>query len=142
MNFQLRKWMSIGIEAHLYFMRDMYNNTMGTALRPFARFYMANRANWRLYLSSGGGLIYCIDPFPAPTFNDGRIGTRLNGTTRYDLSTEIRFSPRTFFTAGICHLHISNGNTKRVDRNPSHDSNGFIFGISHMLWPHHQHITH
>jgi hypothetical protein len=31
---------------------------------------------------------------------------------------------------GAVHLHISNGNTKTPERNPSHDSNGLFAGSS------------
>jgi Lipid A 3-O-deacylase (PagL) len=132
-NFQLRKFMSVGIEFDVYFPRDDFNKTTGFAIRPFARFYPINKTNWRLYFESGGGFIYLLDEYPKPTNQDNRLGTFWNGTTKYGIGSEINFSKYSSIMFGIRHLHISNGNTKGVERNPSHDSNGFFIGMSHRL---------
>lgn len=132
-NFQLRKFMSIGVEFDIYFPKDDFNKTTGFAIRPFARFYPVNKSKWRLYFESGGGFIYLLDNFPKPTDQDNRPGTRWNGTTKYGLGSEINFSKSNAITFGIRHVHISNGNRKGVERNPSHDSNGFFAGLCHKL---------
>jgi len=132
-NFQLRKFMSIGVEFDVYFPRDNFNKTTGFAIRPFARFYPVNKEKWRLYFESGGGFIYLLDEFPKPTDQDNRLGTQWNGTTKYGIGSEINISKSTAIMFGVRHLHISNGNTKGVERNPSHDSNGFFLGLSHKL---------
>jgi hypothetical protein len=132
-NFQLRKFMSIGIEFDVYFPRDDFNKTTGFAIRPFARFYPVNKEKWRLYFESGGGFIYLLDEFPRPTDEDNRLGTQWNGTTKYGIGSEIAISKSAAILLGVRHLHISNGNTKGVERNPSHDSNGFFVGLSHKL---------
>lgn len=132
-NFQLRKFVSVGIEFDIYFPRDSFNKTTGFAVRPYARFYPINKQKWRLYFESGGGFIYLLNEFPEPTNQDNRLGTRWNGTTKYGVGSEINISELTAIMFGIRHLHISNGNTKGSERNPSHDSNGFFVGISHRL---------
>ncbi len=132
-NFQLRKFMSVGIEFDMYFPRDDFNKTTGFAIRPFARFYPVNKEKWRLYFESGGGFIYLLTEFPQPTDQDNRLGTLWNGTTKYGIGTEINVSKLTAIMFGVRHLHISNGNTKGVERNPSHDSNGIFFGLSRKL---------
>lgn len=132
-NFQLRKFMSAGIEFDIYLPRDEFNNTVGFAIRPFARFYPVNKEKWRMYFESGGGFIYLLDEFPKPTDQDSRSGTRWNGTTKYGIGSEINFNKSNAILFGIRHLHISNGDTKGVERNPSHDSNGFFLGLSHKL---------
>ncbi|PAC26503.1 acyloxyacyl hydrolase [Flectobacillus sp. BAB-3569] len=132
-NFQLRKLMSVGVEFDVYFPRDDFNKTTGFAIRPFARFYPINKVKWRLYFESGGGFIYLLDEFPKPTDQDNRLGTQWNGTTKYGIGSEINVSKSTAIMFGVRHLHISNGNTKGVERNPSHDSNGFFVGLSHKL---------
>ncbi|MFP9100594.1 acyloxyacyl hydrolase [Flavobacterium sp. RHBU_24] len=132
-NFELRKWMSVGIEFDIVVPRDNYNNTTGFALRPFARFYMINRQKARLYFESGGGFIWLAEEFPQPTENDARLGTKFNGITKYGIGSEINVTKSTALLFGIRHIHISNGNSKGVERNPSHDSNGFFIGISHKL---------
>lgn len=132
-NFQLRKFMSIGVEFDLYFPRDDFNSTVGFAIRPFARFYPVNNAKWRLYFESGGGFIFLLDEYPKPTDQDDRLGTQWNGTTKYGIGSEINIFKSTSLMFGIRHLHISNGDTKGVERNPSHDSNGLFVGLSHRL---------
>lgn len=132
-NFMLRKYMSIGVEFDVYLPRDDFNKTTGFAIRPFARFYPVNKEKWRMYVESGGGFIYLVDQFPKPTDQDKRLGTNWNGTTKYGLGTEINFNKSNAILFGVRHLHISNGNKKGAERNPSHDSNGFFVGISHKL---------
>lgn len=125
--------MSVGIEFGAYFPRDNFNSTTGFAIRPFARFYPVNKKNWRLYFESGGGFIYLLDEFPQPTDRDLRLGTQWNGVTKYGIGSEFNISASASIMLGIRHLHISNGNTKGVERNPSHDSNGFFIGITHKV---------
>lgn len=132
-NFMLRKYMSVGVEFDVYLPRDDFNKTTGFAIRPFARFYPVNKEKWRMYFESGGGFIYLVDQFPKPTDQDNRLGTNWNGTTKYGLGSEINFNKSNAIMFGVRHLHISNGNKKGAERNPSHDSNGFFVGISHKL---------
>ena len=133
LDFQLRKWMSLGFEFDLYVPTDSYNRTIGFAIRPFARFYPINNNKWRLYFESGGGMVYFLKNFPKPTDRDNRLGTYWNGTTKYGIGSQINITKMTSVLFGIRHLHVSNGNTKGVNRNPSHDSNGFFVGFSHKF---------
>lgn len=132
-NVQMRKWLSIGAEFSTTMPFDDYNQTIGLSIRPFARFYPVNRAGWKLWFESGGGLICFFNNFPKPTPQDERLGTYLNGTTKYGLGTSFRLKNATVFYFGMRHLHISNGDTKGVERNPSHDSNGLFAGVSWFL---------
>jgi hypothetical protein len=129
-NFSLRRWLSAGVEFSAYFPRDSVNSAVGFAIRPFARFYAVNRAGWDLYFESGGGFIYFTDEFPQPTTQDLRLGTHLNGTTKYGIGSSLRLNASTCLLLGIRHVHVSNGDSKGVARNPSHDSNGFYIGFS------------
>lgn len=132
-NYQIRRFLSIGAEFDLLFPRDNFNSTSGFAIRPFARFYTFTREKWRLYFESGGGFIYTLKEFPLPTDRDNRRGLRLNGITKYGIGGEVNIHSYTTLMFGIRHLHISNGNAKGVDRNPSHDSNGFFVGVTYKL---------
>lgn len=132
-NYQLRKYLSVGVEFDLVLAQDDFNSTTGFALRPFARFYPIYRESWKLYFESGGGFIYTLTEFPQPTDQDDRLGLKLNGITKYGLGSEIRVSKKTNLLCGVRHIHISNGNAKGVERNPSHDSNGFFLGLSRGL---------
>ncbi|MBX7151856.1 acyloxyacyl hydrolase [bacterium] len=128
---RLRKWMSIGIDLDAYFPYDDFNSTTGVGIRSFARFYPVNQKQWRLFFDSGAGLMYFADFFPKPTDRDARLGTHWNGTTRYGIGSEIDFSQRIAIIIAIRHTHVSNGNSKGAERNPSHDSNGFFVGMTY-----------
>lgn len=132
-NFMLRRWMSVGVEFDVLFPSDDYNKTTGFAIRPFARFYPLNKEKWRLYFESGGGFVFFLEEFPRPTEQDGRLGTLWNGVTKYGLGAELNLSRRTSLLFGVRHLHVSNGNKKGAERNPSHDSNGPFIGLSHTI---------
>lgn len=132
-NFQLRKYMSVGVEFGIYVANDDFNKTTGFAIRPFARFYPVNKKNWRMYFESGGGFIYLAEEFPKPSDQDNRLGTKWNGVTKYGVGAEVNIGQSYAVMFGARHLHISNGNKKGVERNPSHDSNGFFVGLSYKL---------
>lgn len=132
-NFQLRKFMSIGVEFGAIFPNDRFNNTVGFDIKPFARFYPVNNEKWRLYFESGGGFVYTLTEFPKPTDQDNRLGLQLNGITKYGIGSDMNINKNTSIMFGVRHLHISNGNTKGTERNPSHDSNGFFIGLTHKL---------
>lgn len=131
-NFFLRRYLSVGCEIDEYVPSDDFNHTVGFAIRPFARFYAVNQDSWKLYFESGGGFVYFLDEFPKPTDRDDRLGTQLNGTTKYGIGTYVSLNRHTDVLFGIRHVHVSNGNTKGVERNPSHDSNGFFVGVSYI----------
>lgn len=132
-NYQLRKFMSIGSEFNVLFPRDDFNKTTGFGIRPFARFYPIHNQKWRLYFESGGGFVYTLTEFPKPTDQDNRLGLKLNGITKYGIGSDISINGSTAVMFGIRHLHISNGNTKGIERNPSHDSNGIFIGLTLKL---------
>jgi opacity protein-like surface antigen len=131
-NVFLRRWMSVGGELDMYSVTDDYNNTTGIAGRLFARFYPVNEASWRLYFESGGGLVWFAEEFPKPTPDDERLGTQVNGTTKYGIGGEVNVTDKLAILMGIRHIHVSNGNTSGVERNPSHDSNGWFLGVAYM----------
>lgn len=130
--YKLRDWVSIGADLDFYLPVDDYNNTFGAGIRPFARFYFINSGDLKVYFESGGGIIYFSENFPKPTKQDNRLGTYWNGTTKYGIGGQYKIGENTFVQLGIRHIHVSNGNTKGVERNPSHDSNGFFIGISYI----------
>lgn len=131
--FRLRPYLSVGADFGVYVPHDDFNATVGFAVRPFARFYFVDAEPLRVYFESGGGLIWFADEFPKPNDRDGRRGTNLNGTTRYGLGAEVTLPGDWGLLFGIRHVHVSNGNTLGVERNPSHDSNGFFAGASRRL---------
>ena len=132
-NYCLRRWLSVGVELSTTLPKDSYNRTVGFAVRPFARFYPIFKERWKIWFESGGGMIYFIDRFPQSTPYDWRTGTYWNGTTKYGLGAEITLKKRIAVNFGIRHLHVSNGNVKGSENNPSHDSNGIFIGISWHL---------
>ena len=126
----LRQWMAVGVDAGMYVPRDAFNRTIGIAIRPFARFYAIHNGSTRLYFESGGGFINFTETFPQRTDRDPRLGTPWDGTTRYGIGAETAITPTVRLLLAVRHVHVSNGNTSGVERNPSHDSNGFSLGVS------------
>lgn len=136
LNYQLRKFLSIGVEFGILFPTDNFNQTVGIDIKPFARFYPVNNEKWKIYFESGGGFVYLINEFPQPTDRDNRLGLKLNGITKYCIGAEFNVSQKTAILLGVRHLHISNGDSKGVERNPSHDSNGFFIGLNYKIATH------
>jgi hypothetical protein len=132
-NYLLRKYLSAGVEFSQVYISDAENSTYGMGIRPFFRFYPIHKEKFKLYFQSGAGLQYFIDNYPQPSgfFDDEREGTRLNGSPKYGLGTEIIINSKWNINAGIWHIHFSNGNHPGKDRNPGHDSNGFSLGITY-----------
>jgi hypothetical protein len=127
--YRARAWLELGAELSVYHPSDAFNDTWGVGLRPVARFYPVNTRTFRLYFESGAGLVYFVDEFPQPSDADQRLGTHLNGSPKYGLGAEIRLREGAYLLLGARHVHISNGNTVGVERNPSHDSNGAFIGF-------------
>lgn len=132
-NYMLRQYLSVGVEFTQVYVSDEVNQTLGIGLRPFFRFYPINKDNFKLYFSSGAGLIYFFDRFPKPSgfFGDMREGTNLNGCPKYGVGTDIKINSNWNITAGLWHIHFSNGDNPGFDRNPGHDSNGFSIGLKY-----------
>lgn len=132
-NYTLRKYLSVGVELTMVFVTDEVNQTPGIGIRPFFRFYPINQEAFKLYFSSGAGLIYFFNNFPQPSgfFGDMREGTKLNGCPKYGMGAEIKISRRLYLNAGFWHIHFSNGDHPDYSRNPGHDSNGFSVGLTY-----------
>lgn len=131
--YKVRNWVSVGVEMDLYLPSDAYNSSLGIAIRPFARFYPIHNEKFNLYFESGGGMVYFMDNFPKPTDQDNRLGTFWNGTTKYGIGSEWKIDTKTKLLFGLQHVHVSNGNTRGAERNPSHDSNGAFIGFSRII---------
>lgn len=130
--YSLRSWLDIGVELSMYKADDSFNNTIGLGFRPFARFSFITTESLKVYFESGGGITYFSPYFPLPTDKDPRLGTPWNGTTKYGLGALVSVGNGKLMF-GVRHLHVSNGNTSGVERNPSHDSNGFLLGYSYTF---------
>lgn len=129
--FKVRKYMSLGAEFSSVHVKDSKNNTWGLGLRPFVRFYPVNRDVFKLFFQSGAGLVLFADTYPKPSgfFGDNREGTRLNGSPKYGIGTEIKLNMQLAAQLGLWHVHFSNGDHPSDERNPGHDSNGFSVGL-------------
>ncbi len=134
-NYMLRQYLSFGVEFTQVYITDDINQVFGIGIRPFFRFYPINNDNFKLYFSSGAGLIYFFDNFPKPSgfFGDLREGTRLNGCPKYGIGAEFNLNSKFMINAGIWHIHFSNGNNPGYESNPGHDSNGFSIGLTYNI---------
>jgi len=135
--YDIRKWMSGGLEWNTFYFKDQSNNTWCIGLRPFARWYPYRSKKAALFFEYGAGLSYSINKFPLKGTGWGadtsRIGTRFNLTSKYGIGVVFNIKERFSLQSGIRHFHLSNGNIVGIQRNPSHDSNGFFWGIIYKL---------
>lgn len=135
--FDVRKWMAIGVGCNLIHFKDAINNTWAIGFRPFARWYPFTTTGLRLFFEYGAGLSYSFEKFPLTgtgwKADTARVGTHFNFTTKYGIGAEFRINKALILQVGVRHFHLSNGNLAGIERNPSHDSNGFFAGLIYGL---------
>lgn len=131
--FPLRDYLDVGVELNVYHPFDQKNNTLGLGIRPFFNFYPYRSKNFSVFFESGAGIIYFFREYPQPTgfFNDQRLGTKWNGSPKYGIGVQYKATEALTLSAGLRHVHISNGDHPSDSRNPGHDSNGPTLRI---LW--------
>jgi hypothetical protein len=129
----VRKWMSLGISLNFSHFKDQVNDTWTAGMMPFARWYLYKSKPLNLFFQYGAGISYSFAKFPLTgtgwEADTARTGTRFNFLSRYGAGIEVHLKKRFSFETGIRHFHLSNGNIKGIQRNPSHDSNMFFAGI-------------
>lgn len=135
--YSVRKWMTMGLGWNSFHFKDKTNNTWSFGIRPFVRWYPYKSKRIALYFEYGAGLSYSLKRFPLTgtgwKSDTSRTGTRFNLTSKYGIGTELRLNDRLTLHSGLKHFHLSNGNIKGIERNPSHDSNGFFVGFIYTL---------
>jgi hypothetical protein len=135
--YQARKQMAIGLEWNLLHFKSMEDNTWNFGARPFARWYLTPGKTKRIFFEYGAGLSYSFNQFPLSGTGLGadtaRTGTHFNFTTKYGIGAEMYLNKTLILQAGVRHFHLSNGNIRGVQRNPSHDSNGLFLGLLYKI---------
>ena len=129
----VRKWMSLGICLNFSHFKDEINDTWTAGMMPFARWYLYKSKPLNLFFQYGAGISYSFAKFPLTgtswEADTARTGTQFNFLSKYGAGIEVHLKKRFSFETGIRHFHLSNGNIKGIQRNPSHDSNMFFAGI-------------
>jgi hypothetical protein len=135
--YKVRNWMSLGMEWNAFHFSDKTNNTWSFGVRPFSRWYPYVGKKISLFVEYGAGLSYSLNRFPLTgtgwDLDTARTGTHFNFTTKYGIGTEVHVTNRFFLQGGLRHFHLSNGNMKGMQRNPSYDGNGMFVGIIFSL---------
>jgi len=131
--YKMRKWMSLGVCLNFSHFKDEINNTWTVGMMPFARWYLYKSKPLNFFFQYGAGISYSFETFPLTgtgwEADTARTGTQFNFLSKYGVGTEVHLKKRFSFETGIRHFHLSNGNIKGIQRNPSHDSNIFFAGI-------------
>jgi Lipid A 3-O-deacylase (PagL) len=131
--YSIRSRMAVGIGGNTFHFKDKVNNTWTFGIRPFARWYAYMSTKAGLFLEYGAGISYSLNRFPLTgtgwESDTARTGTKFNLLSKYGAGVEINFSNRCSLQGGVRHFHLSNGNLAGIQRNPSHDSNGFFLGF-------------
>jgi hypothetical protein len=129
----VRKWISIGVCLTFSHFKDQVNNTWTAGMMPFARWYLYKSKPLNVFFQYGAGISYSFEKFPLTgtgwEADTARTGTQFNFLSKYGVGIEVHLQKRFSFETGIRHFHLSNGNIKGIQRNPSHDSNLFFAGI-------------
>jgi len=129
----VRKWMSLGVSMNLSHFTDRVNNAWTVGMMPLARWYLYKSKSVNLFFQYGAGISYSFEKFPLTgtgwEADTARTGTQFNFLSKYGIGMEAHLAKRFSFETGVRHFHLSNGNIKGIQRNPSHDSNMFFVGI-------------
>jgi len=129
----VRKWMSLGFCLNFSHFNDQINNTWTIGMMPLVRWYLYKSKPLNLFFQYGAGVSYSFEKFPLTgtgwESDTARTGTQFNFLSKYGAGIEIKVKNGFSFETGIRHFHLSNGNIKGIQRNPSHDSNMFFAGI-------------
>jgi hypothetical protein len=136
--YSVRKWMSLGVCLNFSHFKDHVNDTWTIGMMPSARWYLYKGKPMNLYFQYGAGISYSLERFPLTgtgwEADTARTGTQFNFLSKYGIGIEIHLKKRFSFETGIRHFHLSNGNIKGIQRNPSHDSNMFFAGIIYNVF--------
>jgi Lipid A 3-O-deacylase (PagL) len=62
-----------------------------------------------------------------------RSGTQFNFTKKRNIGAELHLNKRLSLQTRARHFHLSNGNIKGIQRNPSHDNSGFFLGLLFII---------
>lgn len=137
LSIDVRKFLTLGMGWNIFSFRDKTNNTMAFGLRPFAKWYPYRGKKFNLFIEYGAGICYAVDRFPLTgtgwQTDTARTGTRFNFISKYGAGLTFHFRERISLASGIRHFHLSNGNIRGIQRNPSHDSNGFFLGLTYVF---------
>jgi Lipid A 3-O-deacylase (PagL). len=131
--YRVRRWMSLGVALNFSHFTDKVNNTWTIGMMPFARWYLYRSNPINLFFQYGAGVSYSFDRFPLTgtgwEADTARTGTHFNFLSKYGVGVEVHLGKKFSFETGLRHFHLSNGNIKGIQRNPSHDSNMFFVGF-------------
>jgi hypothetical protein len=129
----VRKWLASGLGCNLLHFKDKINNTWTIGVVPFARWYPYQGKRIRFFIQYGAGISYSLKKFPLTgtgwESDTARTGTKFNLMSKYGCGAEFHITKRLSFQTTVIHFHLSNGNIKGIQRNPSHDSNGLFVAV-------------
>jgi len=131
--YKVREWMSAGLGLNSFHFKDRVNNTWAMGMMPFARWYIYKSRKAEIFFQYGAGVSYSLKRFPLTGTNwetdTARTGTKFNLMSKYGCGVEFHITKKLSFQTTLKHFHLSNGNIKGIQRNPSHDSNGLFVAI-------------
>jgi hypothetical protein len=137
--YHTRRWMAVGIEWNIFHFKDYIDDTYAFGLTPLGRFYPYGSKKLKLFFEYGAGLSFSLRKFPmtgtGKDADTGRVGTKFNLTSKYGAGIEFDMNKKFSLQSVIRHFHLSNGNIKGIERNPSHDSNGLFIGVIYKFFP-------
>jgi hypothetical protein len=89
------------------------------------RWHLLRGERWSVFIDGGGGVTYADQEFPQSPYD----GTNFNFTGKVGLGGSYRLGDDTHLIAGARYFHLSNGNYRNRDDNPTYDGIQFWGGV-------------
>ncbi|MEA2710624.1 MAG: lipid 3-O-deacylase [Phycisphaerales bacterium] len=89
------------------------------------RWHFLHGDKWSLFLDGGGGVTYADQEFPQYPVD----GTNFNFTGKVGLGATYEFQDHTHLIGGARYFHLSNGQIRKQDDNPTYDGIQFWGGV-------------
>ncbi len=135
--FGLRPNMSLGFSLSSYHFKDNINDTYTFGFMPLVKWDLFRSKKVDFYFQYNAGISYSLSIFPLTGTGLGtdtsRYGTKFNFLAKYTIGADYFLTNKIALQVALKHFHLSNGNIKGIERNPSYDGNGLSIGLMYKI---------
>jgi hypothetical protein len=110
-----------GYRGDQEFDSDVYIGGIGL----LGRWHFLRGNKWSVFIDGGGGVTYADQEFPQSPYD----GTNFNFTGKVGLGATYEFHEHTHLIGGARYFHLSNGQIRHADDNPTFDGIQFWGGV-------------
>ena len=117
---------SLNVELQGYWADQPFDSDVWIGgIGVLGRWHFYRGSKWSLFIDGGGGVTYADQEFPQSPYD----GTNFNFTGKVGLGATYEISDDTHLIAGARYFHLSNGNYRNRDDNPTYDGIQFWGGV-------------